>query len=458
MRTELDADALAMSSSSPPTQALPPATEVLIVGAGPTGLSVALGLANHNISFTLVDAAAEGHTASRALGIQASGLEALAAFSAPLVDTLVSDGTPCASFPLVDVYGRPLFSLDLNRLIGKTKYPFCLMSPQHRMEKRIREALSPQNAVRWGKRVIDSREVETADGTRWEAVFESGERVQARYVVGADGTHSAVRTLSQIYFLHPVTNVPLPGSLGGGPRDDPDETFVVADLVFKEPVPANTPRDRVQVTVGKGGMVITGPIVPEPGQPNLYRVYLGINSRNVPSKPDAAFVQDIINRRGPGSHDKRFGPPPQIAELLGANRYRLEEALAERFVKPGKDGKTFVLLAGDAARRHGPAGGQGMNAGICDGCELADAIAEHYTSGSFADATPLETYETNRRSAAKSVMEMVRDMTETERGRETWAAWIKLKVLGLALSVPMVNGMMAWKLSGLGYLKTRLRG
>ncbi|KAF7288394.1 FAD/NAD(P)-binding domain-containing protein [Mycena chlorophos] len=447
---------MSTSSASATALPLPPTTEVLVVGAGPTGLSVALGLATHGIPFTLVDAAAEGHTASRALAIQASGLEALAGFSAPMVDKLVSDGIPSPSFPLVDVYGRPLFALEMHRLAGKTKYPFCLLTPQHRVEKGIRDALGAENAVRWGKRVIDMREVDTADGTRWEVNFESGERVQARYVVAADGTRSAIRTLSQIPFLHPITNIPLPGTLGGGPRDDPNETFVVADVVFQEPVPANTPRDRVQVMIGNNGMVITGPILPGPDQPNLYRVYLGIHGRNVPPKPDAAFVQDIINRRGPGSHDKRFGPPPQIAEFLGANRYRLEEALAERYVKAGRDGTTFVLLAGDAAHRHGPAGGQGMNVGICDGCELADAIAEHYASGSFADATPLKTYETNRRSAAKSVMEMVLDMTETERGRETWAAWVKLKVVGLALSVPVVNRMMAWKLSGLGYAKARL--
>ncbi|KAF7320596.1 FAD/NAD(P)-binding domain-containing protein [Mycena chlorophos] len=460
MDTESDAPAL----PTPPASSYPPLptlnTEVLVVGAGPTGLSVALGLAKHGVPFLLVDGAAEGHNASKAVWLQPSALEALERFSSPLADVIVANSVKSPSFPTVDVHGRPIFSLEMRHLADKTKYPYCFLIPQHRVERKIREALGPAHGPHWGKKVIDLREVasDKGVGAKWEAVFESGEVVTAKYIVAADGTRSTIRTLSKMHFNDPITNKPLPGTYGGGPRVDLDQSFVVADVVFEEPIPANTPRDSLQVVLGGGGMLITAPLVPEPGMPNLFRMYLGITGlAPPPPRPDAAFVQEVINRRGPGSHDTTQGPPPKIAKVLDASRYRLVEGLAESYIKQADAGGAFVLLAGDAAHRHGPAGGQGMNVGICDGCELADAIAEHvFLREEKPSAGPFQTYNNNRRSAAKQVIAMVRDMTQAERGEETWVAWAKLKALGLALKVPKVNAMMAYRVSGLGYAKERL--
>ncbi|KAJ7682487.1 FAD/NAD(P)-binding domain-containing protein [Mycena polygramma] len=433
------------------TDPLPSSTEVCIVGAGPSGLACAVGLAARRIPFVIVDALEVGHTSSRAALMQASALEALEAVDPQLPAEIVSTGIPSRTLAMMDVYERPLFHMRFEDIAAYTKYAFSLLIPQHEVERRMRENVQRSgNGVHWRKRVKEVKEVD--GGEQYELRFESGEVLAARYIVAADGSKSFLRSSAGIRFLDPHTNkeaVP----------NENDPSFVVADVLLATPVPANVPRDSLQIMVGAGGLLLTAPLRDTSGgaAENLYRLYLGV-PETPPRSPDAAYLQAILDARGPGSHSQ-LHPIPQITKVLESSRYRTRPALADRFVHRAKGG-AYVLLAGDAAHKHGPAGGQGMNMGICDGCELAQAIDEHRNAAlaagnahSSGDTSIMDAYSTRRRAIARKVIDMVDDMSKLENGSPGWGSYLRATLLWMAFKLPFVNGMMAWNLSGLGHAK-----
>ncbi|KAJ7679618.1 FAD/NAD(P)-binding domain-containing protein [Mycena rosella] len=438
------------------TDLLPSSTEVCIVGAGPSGLACALALAARQIPFVIVDALHAGHNSSRAVLMQASALEALGTLHPQLPEELVSGGIQSKTLTTIDLQERLVFRLRMSEIAAYTKYAFSLLIPQHRVEHRMREYMQGGgNSVHWNKRVTDVKEV--AEGSQYELRFESGEVLTARYVVAADGSKSFLRSFAGIRFVDPYTKK------DAGPGNN-DLSFVVADVLFASPLPTNVPRDGLQMMIGAGGVVLTAPMLGEdsagapPQNNNLFRLYLGV-SDTPPASPDAAYLQAILDARGPGSHSK-LHPVPQIAKVLDSSRYRTRPALVDRYVHRAKGG-AYILLVGDSAHKHGPAGGQGMNMGICDGIELAQAIDEHRRSAFDAEksGTPhdavqiMDAYSTHRRSVAAQVIDMVESMTQVEKGGQGWGPYFRVTALWAVFKVPFVNGVLAWKISGLGHAK-----
>ncbi|KAJ7835097.1 hypothetical protein B0H14DRAFT_2797132, partial [Mycena olivaceomarginata] len=310
------------------------------------------------------------------------------------------------------------------------------------------------NSIHWHKRVTDVKEV--AEGSQYELRFESGEILTARYVVAADGSKSFLRSFAGIRFIDPYTKK----ETGPGKND---LSFVVADVLFASPLPTNVPRDGLQMMIGAGGVVLTAPLLEldsagSPRNNNLFRLYLGVPD-TPPRSPDAAYLQAILDARGPGSHSK-LHTVPQIAKVLDSSRYRTRPALVDRYVQRAKGG-AYILLVGDSAHKHGPAGGQGMNMGICDGIELAQVIDEHRKSsldaeksGTTHDAVQvMDAYSTHRRSVAGQVIDMVESMTQVEKGGRGWGPYFRTTALWFVFKVPFVNGVLAWKISGLGHAK-----
>ncbi|KAJ7496163.1 FAD/NAD(P)-binding domain-containing protein [Mycena galericulata] len=433
--------------------ALPSSTEVCIVGAGPSGLTCALGLAARNIPFVIVDALEGGHNGSRAVLMQASALEALEALHPQLSAELVSGGIQSKILRTIDLQERQVFRLRMTDIAAYTKYAYSLLIPQHRVEHRMREYVERGgNDIHWRKRVSGVKE--GADGAHYELAFESGEVLTARYVVAADGSKSLLRSSAGIRFLDPYT------AKEASPSPN-DLSFVVADVILASPVPTNIPRDSLQMMIGAGGVVLTAPIVnTAPSAPSssgtLFRLYLGVPD-TPPRTPDAAYLQAILDARGPGSHTPH--PGAKILRVLDSSRYRTRPALAERYVQRASKGGAYILLVGDSAHKHGPAGGQGMNMGICDGCELADAISAHRVSTSEKSAVDaagvLDAYSTRRRAVAREVIDMVERMTQVEKGGAGWGPYMRVAALRLLFSVPFVNGIIAWQISGLGHAKKK---
>ncbi|KAF7290828.1 FAD/NAD(P)-binding domain-containing protein [Mycena indigotica] len=410
---------------------LPSSTVVCIVGAGPSGLACALGISARNIPFVIVDALETGHSNSRSVGVHASALEALYSTHPGLVNTLVSDGVPSSTIRTVDLYEQLVFEQRLSDLAPYTKFPFILLIPQHTFEQRMHEVL-PEEVTHWGKKVVAMCE----DGGHYRLFFQSGETLEAQYIVAADGSKSTMRKLANIKFLHPFT--------GKDVMPDPsDPSYVAADVIFEKPLPPNVPKDSLQIMVGGGGMVLTAPLRSGQKDNEYFRLYLGVPDIP-PPRPDQAYLQAVIDARGPGSHAETY-PKLKIKTVLDSTRFQSRRGLAERFVHRSPGGGNIMLI-GDAAHTHGPGGAQGMHLAICDGCELAEAISTH--SGSLEALTA---WGGRRRAIARQVIDRVEGIMEVESGKMDWTSWIRLKALRAIHRLPFVGTALIWRISGLVY-------
>ncbi|MEV4629445.1 FAD-dependent oxidoreductase [Micromonospora sp. NPDC049523] len=377
---------------------LPSNCDVLVVGAGPTGLVTAVALARRGVDVTVVDRVAKGHNTSRANGVHARTLEVLATLGA--ARPLVEQGVPATRVTLRD-HDRTLLTMRFDDL--PTPFPYVLLVPQSVTEKVLLDRLTAL-----GGRVLRPYPVVglVADGTGARVSFAGGETVRARYVVGADGVHSTVRRLAGIDF----------------PGTDSAQSFVLADIR----VDTALPRDELVLFLSRTGLLVWAPL------PNgSIRIVAEVD--DPPEHPDVAYAQSLLDARGPTARRST------VTELLWGSRFRVHHRVAESF-RAGP-----VLLAGDAGHVHSPAGGQGMNLGLRDGVALADALAD-VLSG--APETVLDGYATNRRSVAREVVGFAERLT---RIGTTPPALRPLRNAALRLlsSRPAARGRVVGRLAGL---------
>ncbi|MCW3843568.1 FAD-dependent monooxygenase, partial [Micromonospora yasonensis] len=293
---------------------LPERTDVLVVGAGPTGLAAAVALAGHGVTATVVDRLTAPPVTSRAAVVHAGTLEVLDRIGAAA--PLVARGLPSARFTVRD-RDRVLFTVPFDRL--PSRYPYALMVSQSETEAVLADRLAAL-----GGRVLRPYQLTglALDDAGATARFAGGETVRARWVIGADGMHSAVRELAGIDFGAPA---------------DPGESFLLADV-------------RVDSALPRGETVLflarQGPLVWAPLPDGVVRLVAAV--ADAPRDPDAARFQALLDERGPARR------PDRVTELLWTSRFRVHHRIAGAY-RAGR-----VLLAGDAAHVHSPAGGQGM--------------------------------------------------------------------------------------------------
>jgi 2-polyprenyl-6-methoxyphenol hydroxylase-like FAD-dependent oxidoreductase len=382
------------------TEQLTSSTEVLIVGAGPTGLALAAALRTYGIDVAVVEKAPQMAGTSRAAVIHARTLEQLRRID---VDgELVRRGWVVPRFSVREG-DRVLITIDFDQL--PTEFPFTLMLTQDQTELVLRQRLE-----KLGVAVHQSTELvsltETVDGVR--AKMADGQVVTAQYVVGADGMHSAVREFAGIGFTGAAY----------------EESFVLADVTLDWELSPN----EVMLYFAPAGLVVIAPL---PG--GRHRIVATVDE--APPVPDAAFLQAVLDERGP----KRR--PARVIDVVWSSRFRVHHRIADRY-RAGR-----LLLAGDAAHVHSPAGGQGMNTGIQDAISLADHLAEVLRGG--ASEETLDGYERERRPVAAQVVHMTDLMTTvaTARGRSKRLA--RNTVLRTLNRIPAVKRKLAMNLSGL---------
>ncbi|MEO8179960.1 MAG: FAD-dependent monooxygenase [Deltaproteobacteria bacterium] len=348
---------------------LPKTTDVLIVGAGPTGLTLACRLAQAGVSHVVVDSALEGVNTSRAAVLHAGTLEALDVIGA--TDLLLRAGRTISDFALRD-NDETLLRLDLSVL--PSEYAYSLILPQSRTEAVLASVLA-----RFGKSVLRPwRAVsldQDRDGVTVRLAREQGTEpapmtaIRARYVLGCDGMHSRVREACEIPFL---------GSAHA-------ESFVLADVRMHWSLPVT----QSQLFVSDGGVLAVTPL---PG--DQYRVVATLDP--APEQPTREDIEGLLRRRGPT-------PPAVVHDLVWGGCLRVHRRLAERY-RLGR-----VLLAGDAAHVHSPAVGQGVNIGIQDALALGDHVI-HALSTS-APPPELDAYERVRRPVAEAGLRLTDRLT-----------------------------------------------
>jgi 2-polyprenyl-6-methoxyphenol hydroxylase-like FAD-dependent oxidoreductase len=384
--------------------ALPASTDVVVVGAGPTGLALACGLAARGIEPLVLDHVAQGENTSRAAVVHARTLEVLEDID--VTEQLLRLGVVVPRFTIRD-RDRPLLEIPFDDL--PTTYPYTLMLPQNITERILGERLAALGGrvhrplAVTGVAIGDDGADVTVAGPDGSTV-----PVHARYVVGCDGMHSVVREQAGIGFT----------------GDRYPQSFVLADVGMDWPLP----RDEVNLFFSPDGLVVVAPL---PG--GLYRVVATLDE--APEMLDIVDVQALLDARGP------VAAPAAVRHVEWSSRFRVQHRLADTY----RNGPVF--LAGDAAHVHSPAGGQGMNTGIQDATMLAEVLAD--VLGGHLPAADLARYETVRRPVALGVVSMTHRLTRAATVRQPLPRFLRNSALRAAGRLHPVRRAFAMNLSEL---------
>ena len=392
------------ATALPALPTLPLRTDVVVVGAGPTGLALACGLAARGVEPLVLDRVAQGANTSRAAVVHARTLEVLEDIE--VTEHLLRLGVVVPRFTIRD-RDRPLLEIPFDDL--PTQYPYTLMLPQDVTERILGERLAAL-----GGRVHRPLAVTGVaigdDGADVTAARPDGSTVSvhARYVVGCDGMHSAVREQSGIGFT----------------GDRYPQSFVLADVGMDWPLP----RDEVNLFFSPNGLVVVAPL---PG--DLYRVVATLD--DAPETLGIVDVQALLDARGPAA------APATVRQVAWSSRFRVHHRLADGY----RNGPVF--LAGDAAHVHSPAGGQGMNTGIQDAIMLSGLLAG--VLGGHIPAEDLDRYETVRRPVALGVVAMTHRLSRAATARYPLTRAVRNTALRAAGRLRPVRHAFAMNLSEL---------
>lgn len=385
-------------------------TEVLIVGAGPVGLTLRLALEHAGISSVLVDQHAAGLNTSRAAVIHARTLEVLGPYG--VVPALLEKGHRTTEFRVRDS-DRGLLNIGFSAL--PSAYPFALMCPQDETERILQARLHALggHVIRPARLICAAP---TPDGIRADLQSPVGEirQIHARWIVGCDGAHSTVRQCAGIAFE-------------GG---DYEEVFLLADVRMAWPLP----REEVTLFFSAQGLMVVAPLPGGPeGASDRYRIVATV--AHAGEAPTLADIQTLLNERGPQPH------LPGIAEISWSSRFHLQHRVASQLLK----GRT--LLCGDAAHVHSPAGGQGMNTGIQDAAALAEPLLQALRRGELGG---LQAWAARRHAIAREVVDTTDTMTRVATVSSPIARAARNAVLGWIGHLPFVQKRIAFQLAELG--------
>jgi 2-polyprenyl-6-methoxyphenol hydroxylase-like FAD-dependent oxidoreductase len=337
-------------------------TEVLIVGAGPCGLALALWLAKAGVSVRIVDRAPASGLASRAFALQARTLELYDSIG--LAHEAIARGRPMPAMIVHAAGQRPQKVPFGNVGRGMSPFPFVLILLQDDHEKLLIDQLAAEGVeVERGAEVIDLELAQDHVRARLEGPGGADRTIEADWLCGCDGAGSTVRELLKIGF----------------PGGSSEEVYFVADITA-----------RGALTDGQLHYLMAGEAVcsvfPLRGDGRLRLI--GLVPPSVRSSRLDFGLEDVA-----GALLSKAGL--EIAMVQSFASYRVHERIAERW----RRGRAFLL--GDASHAHSPAGGQGLNAGIGDAANLAWKLAA-VLRGRAGDAL-LDTFETEGVMAARQI-------------------------------------------------------
>src|ERR687884_910630 len=364
-------------------------TEVLVVGAGPTGLILAGDLARAGVDCTVLERRAEESNLTRAFAVHARTLEMLDARG--LADDLVTTG---ARVGALRVFGK--LEVDLSRL--PTRFPYVLVTPQYNTEGVLEERASALGArIVRGAEVVGLRQ--DPGGVELDVRYKdatSGTQ-QAAYAVGADGVHSKVRQ---------SLDLPFPGR-------SVVQSVMLADVQLGE-----APEEVLTANAAGEGFSFLAPF-----GDGWYRVIAWDRRRQLPDDAPLELeeIRDITQRvlgTDYGMHDPRW-----------MSRFHSDE----RQVTHYRVGRVF--LAGDAAHVHSPAGGQGMNTGLQDAANLGWKLAADLQG--WARPGLLDSYHDERHPVGQQVLRLSGGMLRVAFSPRRRLAVLRVLAAG-ALALPPV--------------------
>lgn len=334
-------------------------TEVLVVGAGPTGLVLAAELARRGVIPRVIDAGPAEVKESRAVAVVARSLELLDDLS--VADAVIDRGIPLRALNFYHGSTR-VAELDITSVDSPFQMDLCIA--QWKTTELLRDKVERLGVqIEWNTRLVSYQSDEAAVSA--DIVHDEGrtETYSATWMVGCDGAHSTVRDQAGI-------DREL-ADLGRG--------FILGDVA----APWNIERDRFHVWFARGGLVAVFPM-----SGGYWRIISDTGDDNPPNRPGLPEFAAHIADRTPLETD--------LSDLQWSSAFVAREGLAKQY-RRGQ-----VLLAGDAAHNHSPVGGQGMNTGMQDAYNLGWKLA--LVVGG-ASRRLLDSYQAERRPVAASVVD-----------------------------------------------------
>ena len=397
-------------------------TQVLIVGAGPSGLMMAAQLLRYGVQPIIIDSK-QGPTAeSKALAVQARSLEIYRQMG--LIDRIISGGKKAEGVSFNED-GKQMAELSLANVgAGQTAFPFILLYQQSKNERLLLDFLTLNCCpVYWQTNLTEITQTSTLASVK----LQSGDTVislTCDYLIGADGAHSTVRKQLQI---------PFNGDTYG-------HKFYLADVELDNP---ELDGNKVQLFLAKKGFSAFFPMPEE----RRYRV-LGNLPDDFDSKEDLHLDELLPYLKAIDQVDLK------IAQTYWFTVYKLHHRMADKF----SEGRCF--LVGDAAHIHSPVGGQGMNTGLQDAYNLAWKLAG--VVNKQLNAKILESYAAERMPVARDLLSTT-DRVFTMVMSRSWLTglfkkWILPPLLKFAWGKPNIREMFFRRVSqiNIGYRDSSL--
>ncbi|MCK0208201.1 FAD-dependent monooxygenase [Starkeya koreensis] len=381
---------------------------VLISGAGPVGLVMALELARYGVPVRLVDRMAARAKTSRAVAVWPRTLELLERAGGGLSAELVSLGNP-VTVANIFAGASEIARIELKEVV--TPYPFVLMLPQSETERVLVRHLAERDVAAELGVELTGFEPDEA-GVTATLRHADGREETGRYgaLIACDGAHSPIRHRLGLSFEG--------NTLG---NDWAQGDFHIEGVPFPPSEFATWWHEE-------------GPAVLFPLGGTRYRLILGLgpSSGAVPPPPSFETFQAILDRRGPSGI--------RLVDTVWTTSFRINE----RQVNAYRAGRVF--LAGDAAHVHSPAGGQGMNTGMQDAMNLAWKLAL-VLRGLSTSPLLLDSYDPERRAVGAEVIATAGRMTRLATLKNPLARHLRNTVMQFVLGLPMVQHALEGELT-----------
>ena len=375
-------------------------TDVLIVGAGPTGLSLACQFVRYGVDFRIVEKREAVTDYSKAVGVHARTLEIYEQIG--LANKAVEQGTIAGKGNLL-IDGEVCGEFDFSNIgEGLSPYPFVLMLEQSKNERLLYEFLqNHQKDVCWNAELESFSQGENGVAAQIELEDGTNQKIEAKYLIGCDGPKSSVRHALGLEFS---------GSTF-------ERIFYVADAQ----IDWDLSHDALNICFAENSFVVFFPLKGE----RRWRV-VGVFPEEF-NKDEGDILYEEIETRIKQESKLDL----DITNVEWFSTYKVHTRHANKF----SSGRCF--LAGDAAHVHTPAGAQGMNTGIQDGYNVAWKIA--LVLQGKADEKLLETYNEERLENAKHLLKTTDRLFEFAAGTNPLLDFVRTNIFP-----PVANYMLGF--------------
>ncbi len=378
--------------------------QVIIVGAGPTGLSMASQLLRYKIDFIIIEKNEGTTPLSKAVVVQARTLEIFQELG--IAEQAIQEGRVTTALNLF-YKGKQKAAVNLSGLgEGLSPFPYALSLEQSKTEKILVDYLSINGKeIQWKCSFSHFEQDDNGVTVYYKDGNGQDQKVEGLYLVGCDGASSLMRHQLGLSFE----------------GDTVPKIFYVADVQLKSPV-INT--NALSMFMIKKGFIL---FFPMEGAGHYRIVGILPEATNVPEQFKFVDIEDTIKQQ--------VIVPVDFSAVLWFSSYKVHSRKANSF----ENNRCFI--AGDAAHIHTPAGGQGMNTGIQDAYNLAWKIA--CTIKGEVNTQVLKTYNPERSENAKHLLQTTDRMFDMMAGRNAFWNFIRLhffaRIIGWVVKNPFVK-------------------